>query len=108
MMPGFVVRNVAFSLANVRRLPEVRSAMRRHRKKHPRCAWCGRDDGGLAVHHIRPVKFFPYLASQPENLLTLCHSSRDCHLVVGHMGSWHTWNRYVTESCSIAELSKTA
>jgi 5-methylcytosine-specific restriction endonuclease McrA len=54
----------------------------------PCCAACGTRQG-LEVHHVRPVHRFPHLELAWDNLLTLCGR---CHLFVGHLGSWDSWN----------------
>jgi 5-methylcytosine-specific restriction endonuclease McrA len=57
-------------------------------REHPRCEACGCQNG-LEVHHIWPVHRFPDLELSWGNLITLC--SR-CHLFVGHLGSWLSYN----------------
>ena len=41
-----------------------------------RCRDCGRP-GRLEVHHVRPIRERPDLATDPDNCLTLCAG---CHL----------------------------
>ena len=103
-MLGFVQRNVGYSVSNPRKLPSVRRAMRKHKKENPDCAFCGRTLG-THVHHKLPVKFYPELAGSSNNLMTLCGGG-DCHLIVGHMGSWQTYNENPDATCKAAQLVK--
>jgi len=70
--------------------PRVR---KQHLKEHPRCAVCG-GRKNVEVHHICPYKQAPELELEPTNLITLCNHLR-CHLLVGHLGSYHSWNEGV-------------
>ena len=55
---------------------------------HPTCAACGsRSD--LTAHHLTPVHVDSSLELTPINLLTLCPR---CHLFVGHLCQWSSWN----------------
>ena len=54
----------------------------------PSCAACGAARK-LEVHHLRPVHMAPHLELDRANLLTLC---RACHLLVGHLQDWRSWN----------------
>jgi 5-methylcytosine-specific restriction endonuclease McrA len=58
------------------------------------CAVCG---GGekLEVHHIKPFHLHPELELEPSNLIVLCESNKggmNCHLAVGHLGSYKSFN----------------
>lgn len=69
-----------------------------HLKSNPWCAACGcRDVTRLNVHHRRPFHLFPELELDPANLMTLCETSRRCHLDIGHEGNWKSWNPAVNE-----------
>lgn len=59
---------------------------------NPSCIACGRTDS-LEVHHICPVHIDPSKELDPDNLCTFCDR---CHLVVGHLNSWHKVNRRAT------------
>lgn len=81
--------DVPLLLAGVERSskwPAVRAA---HLKLFPRCDVCGTRDG-VEVHHLIPVFVVPSLELASENLQTLC---RPHHWLVGHLCSWHSWNR---------------
>jgi len=57
------------------------------------CKACGKK-WGLQVHHILPLHLFPHLELVHSNLITLCGK---CHFLIGHLGSWKSWNREVIE-----------
>lgn len=65
--------------------PAVR---RKHLRLWPTCAACGTCDG-VEVHHIVPVHVDKSKELMDWNLLSLCKAH---HLLVGHLGSWHSWN----------------
>lgn len=62
-------------------------------KSHPECACCGRTDK-LEVHHIEPFNVAPEKELDYNNLITLC---RTCHLLIGHLNSFQSWNREVKQ-----------
>lgn len=71
--------------------PTIRKA---HLKKNPTCAVCN-GNKKLEVHHIRPFHTHPELELQPSNLITLCENMKDganCHLLIGHLGSFKSVN----------------
>lgn len=69
-----------------------------HVKANPWCAGCGcRDPKVLNAHHRRPFHLFPELELDPANLITLCETSRRCHLDIGHEGNWKSWNPAVAD-----------
>lgn len=70
-----------------------------HVKKEPCCQWCG-GKSRLEVHHVKPFHIFPEAELNPENLITLCESWNNCHLKVGHNGSWKRWNPDVRQECN--------
>lgn len=78
-----------------------------HLRLFPCCAACGgRDD--LEVHHKEPYHLKPELELAKGNLLTLCESGPygNCHLIIGHNGSWKDWNANAetTASHSLAAI----
>ena len=95
----FEIRNPSYALSNIRSIPRVRRAMSKHRKENPRCAYCGRSEK-VHVHHIVPVKNRPDYASFDWNLLTLC--AKRCHLTIGHMGNWKTYNKQSEQVCEVS------
>ena len=73
--------------------PFTRSAKwRATRKKflrtHPRCAVCSLTRE-LEVHHIKPVRLYPELELDLNNLVTLC---RRHHFNIGHLENWKSYN----------------
>lgn len=71
--------------------PAVRAA---HLAKEPRCALCD-GDRHLNVHHVIPFHLRPDLELDAGNLITLCENKAEgvnCHLLFGHLGSFHSFN----------------
>lgn len=79
--------------------PKTRSE---YMKAHPRCALCG-GTKKLNVHHKKPFWLFPELELDPENLMTLCEGSKqvNCHLVVGHLFFYKSFNPNLTRDVLI-------
>ena len=50
----------------------------------------------IQVHHKKPRHLFPELALVLANLIALC---KDCHLRIGHLGSYFTYNENVAKVC---------
>jgi hypothetical protein len=68
-------------------------------KDHPTCAACGGTDK-LEVHHKMPFHLEPAKELDPANLITLCESGShgvNCHLLVGHRGSFKKYNPIVDQ-----------
>jgi len=61
---------------------------------HPSCAACG-GTFMLQVHHVVPFSIAAGLELDPTNLLTLCMGEFDCHLKLGHGGSFRYYNPHV-------------
>jgi len=66
---------------------------------HPSCAACG-GTFMLQVHHVVPFSIAAGLELDPTNLLTLCMGEFDCHLKLGHGGSFRYYNPHVREFAS--------
>ena len=60
-------------------------------EKHADCACCS-SKKSLEVHHKKPFHGNPELELDENNLITLCDGSMRCHLLVGHLGDWKSWN----------------
>ena len=61
------------------------------------CECCGRKGTflkPLQLHHRKPFHLQPELELDPDNIITLCG---DCHLLVGHLMSFHSFNTSVKE-----------
>lgn len=67
-----------------------------HLATSPVCVACG-GVHLLQVHHIVPFSTAPDLELEPSNLITLCMGDFDCHLRLGHGGSFRHYNPRVVE-----------
>lgn len=67
-----------------------------HILKSPLCVACG-GNKLLQVHHIVPFSVVAGLELDPDNLLTLCMGDFDCHLKLGHGGSFRRYNDRVVQ-----------
>lgn len=82
---------------------------------NPTCAACG-SKNRLNVHHCKPFHLDPALELDPNNLITLCMDTKECHLYLGHGGSFKQYcpdvRLYAKEALanpsSFDELVKTA
>jgi len=54
---------------------------------HPRCEACGAH--ATTVHHIIPFQYAPDRELDTNNLIALCDR---CHLILGHLGDFHSYN----------------
>ena len=54
---------------------------------NPTCAACG-GKNRLNVHHCMPFHLDPTKELDPTNLITLCMGEKECHLHIGHGGSF--------------------
>lgn len=74
------------------------------------CACCG-SKKKIQAHHIKPRHLFPLLALVLSNLIALC---KDCHLRIGHLGSYFQYNAaiklvaFFVRKYSILKLNKVA
>ena len=59
--------------------------------RHPVCEACG-CGLRLQVHHVMPFHLHPELELDESNLITLCMGPNECHLRIGHGGSWGAYN----------------
>lgn len=91
---------VDLRVPKVLRSPLWAGVRRAHLRQNPTCACCGTYEH-CEVHHIKPVHIAPELELEPKNLVTLCASpSHNCHLWIGHLGSWLSWNTTVIRDAS--------
>lgn len=84
------------------RSPHWGTAQNKHLKRQPMCQCC-RSVKNLQVHHIKPFHLFPELELVESNLITLCMDN-DCHLLVGHGGSFKAYNPEVETDCKQVNL----
>jgi hypothetical protein len=106
-MPAILDSEEARHPPDAVRSPHWPAARATHLKEHPTCANCG-GTVKLEVHHIRPFHLHPELELEPTNFITLCeagHGGVNCHLAVGHLGSFKSFNVDVA-SDSAAYLAK--
>lgn len=73
--------------------PEVRN---KYLKNNPTCEACG-SVKNLQVHHVEPFHLHPELELDDSNLITLCMSENDCHLLIGHGDNWRCYNPTVRQ-----------
>lgn len=71
------------------------------REAHPTCAACG-SSKNLNVHHCKPFHLDPALELDPANLITLCMDTNECHLHIGHGGSFKQYNPHVRKDAAEA------
>lgn len=57
----------------------------------------------LQVHHKKPFHLDPSLELDLTNLITLCMGKAECHLLLGHGGSFKAYNPTIQAD---AELSR--
>lgn len=72
-----------------------------HLRVKDKCSVCG-GIKDLTVHHIKPFHLFPDLELDPTNLISLCEGNPvlNCHLFVGHLGSFKSWNPDVVKDAN--------
>lgn len=51
------------------------------------CEACG-SHNNLQVHHIEPFHLYPELELDPNNLITLCMDTHECHFRLAHGGNF--------------------
>lgn len=64
-----------------------RTVEHEHLAIQDRCAACGTSES-LNVHHIRSFATEPALELVLSNLITLCMGKHECHIRIGHGGSF--------------------
>ena len=74
-------------------------AVRKHYlEAHPNCEACGHSEKqsgqAIEVHHRVPFAADESKELDPDNLISLC---RRCHLLIGHLDSWKSFNPSVAE-----------
>jgi hypothetical protein len=65
------------------------------------CAACG-GKKRLQVHHASPYHLNPADELNVDNLITLCMGTKECHLEIGHCGSFKLYNPNVREDAEKA------
>ena len=70
-------------------------------KEHPFCAACGSREN-VVPHHKLPVHVDPGKQLVWENLISLCEGDAiNCHLLIGHLRDWKSWNSEVEHDARI-------
>lgn len=89
----------------VRRSAKWEALSKRIIAKHPYCAVCGNTTKReLRGHHKVPVHVDPSRELDEANVVVLCQGKTvNCHLLVGHLMSWRSWN--VAVDSDIARLA---
>lgn len=64
--------------------------------EHPACEVCG-SKSHLQIHHKKPFHIHPELELDENNLITLCMNAHECHLKIGHGGSFRSYNANIEE-----------
>jgi 5-methylcytosine-specific restriction enzyme A len=82
------------------RWPAVRAE---HLKTNPECEACGHTKN-LQVHHMQPFHEKPELELEPTNLISLCMGPHECHIRIGHGGSFDHWNPNVRTDANLVRL----
>jgi hypothetical protein len=82
------LRDVGISAKRSSRWPTVE---KHFIENNPTCAACG-GKKRLNVHHCLPFHLDPSKELDPDNLITLCMSEKECHLLIGHGGSFKQYN----------------
>ena len=80
--------------------PKARAA---HLKQFPTCAVCGGTEK-IEIHHCKPFHLHPELELDPTNFISLCEANKDgfdCHLGIGHNGSFKAYNPNVREDAAL-------
>ena len=78
-------------LKSVRRSPEWDDLRGDFLSLCPYCDACGSQEN-LQVHHIIPFNTRPELELSYTNLMALCMGPNECHLKLGHGGSFRCFN----------------
>lgn len=65
----------------------------------PLCAVCNGKEK-LQVHHKEPFHLKPELELNPDNLITLCEGSTNCHILFGHLKNFKSYNVNVVEDAA--------
>ena len=71
------------------------------KEAHSTCAACG-SSKNLNVHHCMPFHLDPTMELNPTNLITLCMDEKECHLHIGHGGSFKQYNPEVRKMAAEA------
>ena len=82
-----------------KRSPKWRHVEKTFLATHRMCAACGAEKR-LQVHHIKPFHLHPELELDQKNLITLCMTMNECHLRIGHGGSFSAYDPHVVSDAA--------
>src|SRR5271155_3275861 len=91
-----VLRDVGVSAKRSSHWPTVE---KHFREAHPTCEACG-SKNRLNVHHCKPFHLDPEMELDPTNRITLCMDTKECHLHIGHGGSFKQYNPNVRKDAA--------
>ncbi len=92
------LRDVGISAKRSDKWPTVE---KHFREAHSTCAACGGKER-LNVHHCMPFHLDPSKELDTTNLITLCMGEKECHLHIGHGGSFKQYNPNVRRDAAEA------
>ena len=79
------------------RSPKWSAVRRAFVRANPHCAACGTTKE-LEVHHIIPFHIDASRELDTANLMTLCN---DCHLYIGHLKDWTSYNPHAPADAAL-------
>jgi 5-methylcytosine-specific restriction protein A len=94
------LRDIGVSAKRSSKWPTVE---KHFRESHPTCAACG-GTNRLNVHHCMPFHLDPEKELDPNNLITLCMGTKECHLHLGHNGNFKFYNPNIRHDANEALL----
>jgi hypothetical protein len=89
------------AIVGAKRSGEWPTVEKHFKETHPTCAACGTTIN-IQVHHKIPFHLDRKLELDPTNLISLCMSARECHLQIGHCGSWKLYSPMVEKNAAEA------
>jgi len=85
-----------------KRSPEWHKVREEFLETNPECAICGTNKN-LNVHHKKPFHLYPELELDKTNLVTLCMSKMECHLLIGHGSAYKFYNKNIESDIKILQ-----
>ena len=94
------LRDVGIATKRSSKWPKVE---RDFKESNPNCACCN-SNIRIQVHHKMPFHLNKELELDPNNLISLCMSTKECHLRLGHGSDFKAYNPNIEKDAKI--LSK--
>lgn len=91
------LRAQKLALSTVHRNPDWPKLQRAYLRRFTRCACCGTPKPKILAHHKLPVQFYPELEMEESNLIALCYRGNNCHLLIGHLMDYWSYNKNVEQ-----------